>query len=186
MRPAGSRGGATPVVVELHGDWASFARLYGSPLRQPLAPVLDRLAAWSLRRADAVRTLSPFTTELARRHGVEPAAIFTTFIDLSAFADPPAVPLPERPGRALRRRARALQERRRDRRRVAPRRPARPRRAARPRRRRAADERRSSGSSPTCRGRRRGTRPCRRRKSWRRSTTRGACSCRRAPRERRA
>ncbi len=87
----------TPVVVELHGDWASFARLYGSRLRQPLAPVLDRLAAWSLRRADAVRTLSPFTTELARRHGVEPAATFTTYTDLSAFADPPAVPLPERP-----------------------------------------------------------------------------------------
>jgi glycosyltransferase involved in cell wall biosynthesis len=86
-----------PVVVELHGDWASFARLYGSRARQPLAPVLDRLAAWSLRRADAVRTLSSFTTELARRHGVEPAATFTTYTDLSAFADPPTVALPERP-----------------------------------------------------------------------------------------
>lgn len=86
-----------PVVVELHGDWASFARLYGSRARHLLAPVLDRLAAWSLRRADGVRTLSPFTTELARRHGVEPAATFTTYTDLSAFADPPAVALPERP-----------------------------------------------------------------------------------------
>jgi glycosyltransferase involved in cell wall biosynthesis len=86
-----------PVVVELHGDWSSFARLYGSRLRTPLAPVLDRVAAWSLRRADAVRTLSAFTTELARRHGVEPAATFTTYTDLSAFADPPALPLPERP-----------------------------------------------------------------------------------------
>ena len=86
-----------PVVVELHGDWASFARLYGSRLRQPLAPVLDRVAARSLRHADAVRTLSPFTTELARRHGVEPVATFTTYTDLSAFADPPAVGLPDRP-----------------------------------------------------------------------------------------
>jgi len=86
-----------PVVVELHGDWASFARLYGSRLRRPLAPVLDRVAAWSLRRADAVRTLSPFTTELARRHGVEPAATFTTYTDLSAFADPRPVPLPDTP-----------------------------------------------------------------------------------------
>lgn len=86
-----------PVVVELHGDWSSFARLYGSSLRKPLAPLLDRVAAWSLRRADAVRTLSPFTTELSRRHGVEPAATFTTFTDLSAFADPPVAPLPERP-----------------------------------------------------------------------------------------
>ena len=86
-----------PVVVELHGDWSSFARLYGSRLRQPLAPLLDRIGAWSLRRADAVRTLSPFTTELARRHGVEPTATFTTYTDLSAFAEPPSVPLPGRP-----------------------------------------------------------------------------------------
>ncbi|MBA2332565.1 MAG: glycosyltransferase family 4 protein [Actinobacteria bacterium] len=86
-----------PVVVELHGDWASFARLYGSRLRRPLAPVLDRIAARSLGHADAVRTLSPFTTKLARRHGVEPAATFTTYTDLSAFADPPALPLPQRP-----------------------------------------------------------------------------------------
>ena len=86
-----------PVVVELHGDPATFARLYGSPLRRLLAPALDRLAAWSIRHAGAVRTLSPFTTELARQQGVEPAATFTTFTDLSAFADPPVVPLPERP-----------------------------------------------------------------------------------------
>jgi glycosyltransferase involved in cell wall biosynthesis len=87
----------TPVVVELHGDPGSFARLYGSRLRRLLAPALDALAAWTIRRADAVRTLSPFTTELARRHGSEPAATFTTFTDLSAFADPPVEPLPERP-----------------------------------------------------------------------------------------
>ena len=86
-----------PVVVELHGDPATFARLYGSPLRRLLAPALDRLAAWSIRRADAVRTLSPFTTGLARSQGVEPAATFTTYTDLSAFADPPVEPLPERP-----------------------------------------------------------------------------------------
>jgi len=86
-----------PVVVELHGDPATFARLYGSPLRKLLAPALDRLAAWAIRRADGVRTLSPFTTELAQRQGVEPLATFTTFTDLSAFADPPVEPLPERP-----------------------------------------------------------------------------------------
>jgi glycosyltransferase involved in cell wall biosynthesis len=87
----------TPVVVELHGDPASFARLYGSPLRRLLAPVLDRLAAWTIRRADAVRALSPFTVDLARRQGVEPAAVFTTFTDLTAFSEPAAQPLPERP-----------------------------------------------------------------------------------------
>lgn len=86
-----------PVVVELHGDPASFSRLYGSPLRRLLAPVLDRLAAWTIRRADAVRALSPFTVGLARAQGVEPAAVFTTYTDLTAFSDPPVRPLPERP-----------------------------------------------------------------------------------------
>lgn len=86
-----------PVVVELHGDPASFSRLYGSPLRRLLGPALDRLAAAVIRRADAVRALSPFTVELARKQGVEPAAVFTTFTDLTAFSEPPAQPLSERP-----------------------------------------------------------------------------------------
>lgn len=86
-----------PVVVELHGDPASFSRLYGSPLRRLLAPVLDRLAAAVIRRADAVRALSPFTVGLARAQGVEPAAVFTTFTDLTAFSEPPTVALPARP-----------------------------------------------------------------------------------------
>jgi glycosyltransferase involved in cell wall biosynthesis len=86
-----------PVVVELHGDPASFSRLYGSPLRRLLAPALDRLAASVIRRADAVRALSPFTVELSRKQGVEPAAVFTTFTDLTAFSEPPVQPLPERP-----------------------------------------------------------------------------------------
>lgn len=87
----------TPIVVELHGDPATFARLYGSPLRRLLAPTLDRVAAWTLRRADAVRALSPFTIDIARQQGVEPTAVFTTFTDLAAFSDPPVEPLPERP-----------------------------------------------------------------------------------------
>lgn len=93
-RLAGSR---VPVVLELHGDPASFSRLYGSPLRRVLAPALDRLAGLAIRRADAVRALSPFTVGLARAQGVEPAAVFTTFTDLTAFAEPPVQPLPERP-----------------------------------------------------------------------------------------
>ena len=86
-----------PVVVELHGDPASFSRLYGSGLRGLLAPLFDRLAATAIRRADAVRALSPFTVALARKHGVEPAAVFTTFTDLTAFSEPPPQPLPDRP-----------------------------------------------------------------------------------------
>jgi glycosyltransferase involved in cell wall biosynthesis len=85
------------LVVELHGDWRTFPRLYGSPVRRVLAPVTDRLAPWALRRADAVRTLSPYTTGLAREAGVEPAAEFIAFTDLEAFTDTPPVPLPEVP-----------------------------------------------------------------------------------------
>jgi glycosyltransferase involved in cell wall biosynthesis len=85
------------VILEVHGDWRAFARLYGSPLRRLLAPLADRLATRAVRAADAVRTLSPFTTELVRSAGVEPAGEFTTYTDLDAFLAAPAEPLPERP-----------------------------------------------------------------------------------------
>jgi glycosyltransferase involved in cell wall biosynthesis len=84
------------VVLDLHGDPATVTRLYGSRLRRALSPLGDRLTRLALRRADAVRTLSPFTSELVRAEGVEPAAAFPAFMDLGAFLDPPA-PLPERP-----------------------------------------------------------------------------------------
>jgi glycosyltransferase involved in cell wall biosynthesis len=85
------------LVVELHGDWRTFSRLYGSPLRRALAPITDRVAPWALRRADAVRTLSAYTTGLAREAGVEPAAEFVAFTDLEAFTDVPPAPLPDVP-----------------------------------------------------------------------------------------
>ena len=94
---AGRAGGRPPVIVEIHGDWRTFARLYGSPLRGLVAPLADRLARLAVRRADAVRTLSPFTTELVRAQGVEPAAVFTTYTELDAFSEPPVVPLAEQP-----------------------------------------------------------------------------------------
>jgi glycosyltransferase involved in cell wall biosynthesis len=87
----------TKLVVELHGDWRASTRLYGSRARGSLGAVADRLAAWTLRRADAVRALSDFTVRLSREHGVEPAAVFTTYSDLSAFTATPPAPLPERP-----------------------------------------------------------------------------------------
>ncbi len=85
------------LIVELHGDWRTFSRLYGSPLRQALAPATDRVAPWALRRADAVRTLSAYTTGLAREAGVEPAAAFIAFTDLEPFTDTPPAPLRETP-----------------------------------------------------------------------------------------
>jgi hypothetical protein len=83
----------TPVILDVHGDWRSPTRLYGSPARRLLSPLADRLALSALRRADAVRTISDYTTELVRSHGVEPAAEFPAFMDLEPFLAP-VVPLP--------------------------------------------------------------------------------------------
>ena len=85
------------VVVEIHGDWRTWSRLYGSRARAVVAPLADRAALVAIRRADAVRTLSPFTTGIVREAGVEPAGVFTTFTELTAFSEPPVAPLPDAP-----------------------------------------------------------------------------------------
>jgi glycosyltransferase involved in cell wall biosynthesis len=85
------------VVLDVHGDWRTATRLYGSSARRLLNPLTDRLAAYSVRRADAVRTVSDYTTGLVREAGVEPAAVFPAFMDLDPFLDRPPEPLPERP-----------------------------------------------------------------------------------------
>jgi glycosyltransferase involved in cell wall biosynthesis len=88
-----------PIVLDVHGDWRAPTRLYGSPARRLLSPVADRLAVAALRRADAVRTISEYTTGLVRSCGVEPAAVFPAFMDLEPFLAP-VLPLPD-PPRAL-------------------------------------------------------------------------------------
>jgi glycosyltransferase involved in cell wall biosynthesis len=85
-----------PVILEIHGDWRTATRLYGSGARQLLAPLADRLALAAVRRVDAVRTISSFTTGLVRSVGVEPAATFPAFMDLERFLGP-VVALPEQP-----------------------------------------------------------------------------------------
>ncbi len=89
----------TRVVADVHGDWHSPTRLYGSPARRLLSPVADRVAVSALRHADAVRTISDYTTGLVRSYGVEPAAVFPAFMDLEPFVGP-VRPLPAEP-RAL-------------------------------------------------------------------------------------
>lgn len=87
-----------PVIVEVHGDWRTFTRLYGSPSRRALAKVADALAAGALRRAEATRALSAFTGGLVEEVRGRPAdALFPTYSDLSAFTADPVAPLPERP-----------------------------------------------------------------------------------------
>jgi glycosyltransferase involved in cell wall biosynthesis len=85
------------VIADLHGDPAAPTRLYGARLRRGLSPVGDRLSRAAMRRADGVRTLSPFTSELVRSEGVEPAAEFPAFMDLDAFLERPPAPLPAEP-----------------------------------------------------------------------------------------
>jgi glycosyltransferase involved in cell wall biosynthesis len=82
------------VVVEVHGDWHTSTRLYGSRARGLLGPVGDHVAAFAVRNADTHRAVSGFTASLLRAEGREPAAVFTTYSDLGAFAGP-AVPVPE-------------------------------------------------------------------------------------------
>jgi glycosyltransferase involved in cell wall biosynthesis len=87
-----------PVIVEVHGDWRTFSRLYGSSARRLISPLADALAAQAVRRADATRAVSSFTAGLVEEtRGVPPSAVFTAFSDLSAFAERDPVPLPERP-----------------------------------------------------------------------------------------
>lgn len=85
------------VIVELHGDWRTATRLYGSPLRRAIAPLADAVGAIGVRRADAVRTISPYTSGLVRAIGVEPAAEFPAFMDFELFGARPPVPLPAAP-----------------------------------------------------------------------------------------
>jgi glycosyltransferase involved in cell wall biosynthesis len=89
-------GKSTPVLVDVHGDWRTSTRLYGSPLRQALSPVADRVALEALRRADGIRTVSPYTTGLVREVGLEPADVFPAFMDLEPFLGP-VQPLPGQP-----------------------------------------------------------------------------------------
>ena len=46
-----------PVIVEVHGDWRTFSRLYGSPARRLISPLADAVAAYGgpARRRDAGR-----------------------------------------------------------------------------------------------------------------------------------
>ncbi len=84
------------VVLDVHGDWRLATRLYGSRARRLLNVLADPLALVAVRRADALRTVSEFTSGLVRSAGSEPTAQFPPFIDFEPFLRPPA-PLPDRP-----------------------------------------------------------------------------------------
>ena len=84
------------IIVEVHGDWRTSTRLYGSEARRVVARAGDAIAAAALRRADGVRTVSPFTAGLVGELGVESTLDFPAYMDLDAFTVPPK-PLPTSP-----------------------------------------------------------------------------------------
>ncbi len=73
------------LVVEVHGDWRVWSRLYGSRQRRLLGPVSNRIAGWAVEHADGHRAVSEFTADLVRAEGHEPLGVFTTYSDLAAF-----------------------------------------------------------------------------------------------------
>jgi phosphatidylinositol alpha-1,6-mannosyltransferase len=91
------RTGRPRVVAEVHGNWRLATRLYGSPARRLVAPVVDAVDSLAVRRADAVRALSGYTAGLVEEvRGRPPDVSFPAYIDLSLFTEPRR-PLPERP-----------------------------------------------------------------------------------------
>jgi glycosyltransferase involved in cell wall biosynthesis len=86
------------LLVDLHGDWRTAPRLYGSPLRRLYAGLTDRAAVFALRRADGTRAISAFTASLARAAtGRSPLSVFPAYIDLESFTTEPPKPLPAQP-----------------------------------------------------------------------------------------
>lgn len=86
------------VVLEVHGDWRTAPRLYGSSVRQLAAPVSDRIAGWAVRRADRVRAVGAFTETLARDAGFRGEVDrFMTFSDWGRYLDRAPVPPPLEP-----------------------------------------------------------------------------------------
>jgi glycosyltransferase involved in cell wall biosynthesis len=86
------------LIVEIHGDWRTAARLYGSRFRNVYAPLSDRAAAFALRRSDATRALSAYTARLAEEAtGQPPLAVFPTYTDIETYLEEPVKPVPENP-----------------------------------------------------------------------------------------
>ena len=86
------------LLVDLHGDWRTAPRLYGSRLRRLAARLTDRAALLALRRADGTRAISAYTASLAgNATGRRPIGVFPAYFDLESFTSEPPRPLPERP-----------------------------------------------------------------------------------------
>ena len=82
------------VVVEVHGDWRTASRSYGSPFRATVSGMADRLAVDAILRADRVRVIGAYTESLVRESGYRGSLdAFPTFRDFTPFLA--EAPLPD-------------------------------------------------------------------------------------------
>ena len=75
------------VIVEAHDDWRSATRLSGARGRVLLAPLADRIARYTLRRADALRARVAVhrAARPSGRRACRALESFPGYFDLSAF-----------------------------------------------------------------------------------------------------
>jgi glycosyltransferase involved in cell wall biosynthesis len=93
LRAALPKSWRPPVQVEVHGDWRTATRLYGGARRQLLGPAADRVAEWTLRRADRVRVVSDSLGEQVRDAGYDgPIDQFVAYSDYHGFLGPTVGP----------------------------------------------------------------------------------------------
>jgi len=87
-----------PVQIEVHGDWRTAPRLYGSRARHLVAPLSDRLCGWALRRADRLHVVSDAMATQARQAGYRgPMDTHIEFAEYFSFLEDDPIPLPPRP-----------------------------------------------------------------------------------------
>ena len=87
-----------PVQIEVHGDWRTAPRLYGSRVRYLIAPLSDRLCGWALCRADRLHVVSEAMATQARQAGYDgPMDKHIEFAEYSPFLEDPPIPFPSQP-----------------------------------------------------------------------------------------
>ena len=87
-----------PIRIEIHTDWQTAPRLYGSRSRLVLAPLTDRICRWTIPRATLVRTIGDVTTSWVREANYDgPIERYLEFSDYGVFAEAAPVPPPGRP-----------------------------------------------------------------------------------------
>ena len=92
-----TRGQQPQVILEVHGDWRTFTRLYGARSRRLLSPVADRISRFAVRRGDAVRASRATPRGSSRRCAAARDRVLPDLHRSLRLHRDPVQPLPERP-----------------------------------------------------------------------------------------